>query len=63
MQSTGVSVDAVIKVERGVPPEAFGMLCPDEDLKLQLLSEFFKIDVNFEDRLQQLKEQYANVLR
>lgn len=63
MQSIGVSNDAVIKVERGVPPEAMTMPCPDEDLKLQLLSEFFKIDENFEDRLQLLKDQYTDVLR
>lgn len=62
MQSIAVSNDAVIKVERGVPPEAMALPCPDEDLKLQLLSEFFKIDENFEDRLQLLKDQYNDVL-
>lgn len=63
MQNTGVTVDAVVKVEQGVPDEAVLMPCPDENLKFQLLSEFFKIDESFEDRLESLREQYNDVYR
>lgn len=54
--------ESELYVNEGIPPEAFDLESPDEELKVSILNEFFIIDFKYKEKLEQLKEAHKNFL-
>jgi hypothetical protein len=48
-------------VAEGIPPQAYDLECPDEELKISVLQEFLIIDFKYNEKLKQLNENYRHL--
>ena len=51
-----------LKVDEGIPAEAFDLESPDYELKVSVLQEFFIIDFKYKEKLKQLDEIHKSFL-
>lgn len=49
------------EIVRGIPIEAFELVCPNEELKISVLQEFIIVDFKYDEKLNQLKESYSKI--
>ncbi|OWF40924.1 coiled-coil domain-containing protein 148-like [Mizuhopecten yessoensis] len=55
--------DTNIHIEQGIPEAAFELECKDFDLKVNVLQEFIHMDESFREKLHELEDQHAQILR
>lgn len=51
-----------MNVSEGVPLKAYDLPCPNDELKISILQEFFIIDFKYKEKLKQLNENYKEIL-
>ena len=55
--------DQSIHIDQGIPEEAYDLDCCDFTLKVNVLQEFINIDEKFREKLNDLEDQHAFILR